>query len=652
MTSNLKIETIDSVVYLCFGAKDARSHRLTFVGQADSPWVGQSISLNALGTFPVSTIPAIGLYQPFPVDGGDWTISCPDDGETVSFAGQLQSEFTAAPYPISFELGHYLREFLGKRNPISAPMIGEEVTAEVQVVSAYTQKILKDIEVQWFVGDQPAGPKNTSDLGWSKFSHTFVTDGDQLITAKVFNPYNDTWAEHSFALKVYADSPWENAELKVNGVPVTWRSPVLLRRGQANEVTVKVEPAIAETLRLELFDEEGLDIDALPSSDVWQGPNPGTGEFEWIVTSNEEKSGRVRIVFYSLEVGQPWEHDCRVLSDNLADEAIILIGGVEIPPGGWAFVRGEAQTLTVVAKPGSPLGPFPVMLQWVTGSSGLKAKDFICEPAFDADTADYNWSIVGPADKSGIFQLKLLMIGLKAPTELPACPLLSPDLEDEVDLMITQSGEVASPVDLKGDGLSLTKQSARLTMTLALSSPLIGRTVAFKWKGDANPSVVLPAPFVMAASTVVEINGVDNSAWLKRHQLCLDYGGAVTESWTFRYFRGLPSSGLSIWCDGVNHGADSLLLKFNKNYELSIRPKTEDSVFVGWKCKFVGVVEQGTTIELLPPSDKFEEIGSPAAGGAKKTIRARDTGGGVGRKVDMDVQVKDFGVLKVPIEIV
>jgi hypothetical protein len=156
----------------------------------------------------------------------------------------------------------------------------------------------------------------------------------------------------------------------------------------------------------------------------------------------------------------------------------------------------------------------------------------------------------------------------------------------------------------------------------------------------------------MQASTVVQIRGEDNPASLKRHLLCLDYGGAVTASWTFRYFRGLPSSGLSIWCDGVNHGANSLLLKFNKNYELSIRPKTEDSIFVGWKCKFVSVAEQGIAIELLPPSDEFVEIGLPVTGGAKKAIRARDTGGGVGRKVYMDVQVKDFGVLKVPIEIV
>ncbi|WGK93241.1 hypothetical protein [Pseudomonas migulae] len=1087
MNSNLKIETIVPAVYLCYGAKDARSHRLTFVGQADSPWVGQSASLNALGTFPVSTAPAIGLYQPFPLDGGEWTISCPDDGEPVSFAGQLQSEFTAAPYPISFELGHYLREFLGRRNPIGAPLIGDEVTAEAQVVSAYTQKLLKDVEVQWFVGGKPAGRIDTNDSGWSKFSYTFTTVGEQSITAKVFNPYDGTTVEHSFPIKVYAESPWKQADLKVNGVPVTWRSPVLLRRGQANEVTVKVESAIAKTLRLALINEEGLNIVAVPADTVWQQPDPVSGEFKWTLTSNEQKSGRVRLVIYSQEVAQPWEHDGRVLAGDLADEvevridgkpvtsgvnfffrgrpgvitlvskegssvteglavtltrvitsgldeadlvsspgfgvptpdhrwsvtgsnksgtfqliftcqgiavpltvalnallstdlndeAEVRIGGVEIPAEGQLFFRGEAQALTVVAKPGSPLGRLPLALRWI---KGVEPEKFTCVPALGTYTPDHSWSITGPADKSGTFQFELDGEGMSTALKLPECALLSKNfaeegtflvdgeelsestvftrgvartltlvpnagspvanltkslqwnagtglvkadltctpaldlptklnswqitgsatksgtfqlklvglggvtlgrlavcmllsrnleadvtvkldgavipaegkvfirgrprtltlepkagspvanlpmslrwgsgtglvagdfqcvpalgqetkphswcitgpaaksgtfhftvagpsgvtlttlalstvlsanLREEADLLfagqplpaqgvvllrgqsgtfslvpkatspiagkplamkyaggtlpvsdvtcqppfgqsttqyqwaftgpanrsgtfiaevgygqdaslvmepvvvlspklndelsafeITPQGGIASPVDLEGEGLTLTKDSASLTLKVPASSPLIGRTVAFKWEGDAeNPSVVLPAPFVVQASTVVQIRGVENPASLKRHQLCLDYGGAVTASWTFRYLRGLPSSGLSIWCDGVNHGANSLLLKFDKNYELSIRPKTEDSVFVGWKCKFVKVAEQGVSIELLS-SAEFLEIGSPATGGAKATIRARDDGGFNYRKIYMDVQIKDFGVLKVPIEIV
>jgi hypothetical protein len=489
MTSNVKIETIDPVVYLCYGAKDARSHRLTFVGQADSPWIGQSVSLNALGTFPVSTVPAIGLYQPFPLDGGEWTISCPDDGEPASFVGQLQSEFTAVPYPISFELGHYLREFLGKRNPIGAPLINEEVTAEVQVVSAYTQKLLKDIDVEWLVDGQPAGRKKTNDLGWSTFSHTFTADGEQSITAKVFNPYDGTTIEHGFAIRVYADSPWKQADLKVNGVPVTWRSPVLLRRGQANEVTVKVEPAIAKTLRLALINEEGLNIVAVPADTVWQEPDTVSGEFKWTLTSNEQKSGRVKFVIYSQEVVQPWEHDGRVLSDNLADEAIILIGGVEIPPEGRVFIRGEAQTLTVVAKPGSPLGRLPLKLRWIKGE-GLQAEEFNCEPALDTYTPDHSWSITGPADKSGTFQFELVGEGMSTPILLPICILLSNNLADEADIKI-DGQNVAD-----GGVVFLRKRSRKVQLVVKPTSPLDKLPLIMKYEivSGITPGAIKSSP--------------------------------------------------------------------------------------------------------------------------------------------------------------
>ncbi|WP_414911355.1 hypothetical protein [Pseudomonas sp. IT-P44] len=578
MTSNLKIGASEtSPVYFCYGASGGRGHKLTVVGEASSPWVGHGVSVNPAGgqTLPFQSVPASGEYQTFSEQGCEWKVNCPDDGEELAFDCRIQTEFTAEPYSIPVKLGHYLREFLGKRNPIGAPLIDEEVTAEVQVVSAYTQKVLKDIEVQWFVGGEPAGPKKTNDLGWSKFSHTFVTEGDQSITAKVFNPYNDTTVEHDFEIKVYAESPWKDAELKVNGVRVEWRSPVLLRRGQANEVTVKVDPKIAKTLRLELIDDEGLDIDALPSSDVWHDPDPETLEFEWTVTSNEEKSGRVRIVFYSRNVTQPWEHDCRVLAGDLADEvevridgkpvtsdvnlffrsqprfftlvpkegssaidglavtltcvitsglvqadlrsapafgvptldhrwnligsnnsgtfqliftcqgiavpitlalntllstdlndeAEVRIGGVEIPAEGQVFFRGEAQTLTVVAKSGSPLGRLPLKLRWIKGE-GLRAEEFTCEPALDTYTPEHRWNITGPADKSGTFQFELVGEGMTTPIKLPECILLSNNLADEADIKIDGQNITANGVAF------LRKKTRKIQLVAKSTSPI------------------------------------------------------------------------------------------------------------------------------------------------------------------------------------
>ncbi|MCP1518347.1 hypothetical protein J2Y74_002657 [Pseudomonas migulae] len=576
MTSNLKIgATETSPVYLCYGASGERGHKLAIVGEARSPWVGNGVSVNPVGgqTLPFQSVPVSGAYQTFSEQGCEWKVNCPDDGEELAFDCRVQTEFTAEPYSIPVKLGHYLREFLGRRNPIGAPLINEKVTAEVQVVSAYTQKLLKDVEVQWSVGGEPAGPKKTNDLGWSTFSHTFTADGEQSITAKVFNPYNDTWVEHSFPIKVYADSPWKQAEFKVNGVPVTWRSPVVLRRGHANEVTVKVESAIAKTLRLALINEEGLNIVAVPADNVWQEPDPLSGEFKWTLTSNEQKSGRVRLVIYSQEVAQPWEHDGRVLAGDLADEvevridgepatsgvnfffrgrpgvislepkegssvteglgvtlkhvitsgldetdlvsnpgfgvstpdhrwsvtgsnksgtfqliftcegitvpltvalnallstdlndeAEVRIGGEEIPAEGQLFFRGEAQTLTVVAKPGSPLGRLPLALRWI---KGVEPEKFTCVPALGTYTPDHSWSITGPADKSGTFQFELVGEGMSTPIKLPECVLLSNNLADEADIKI--DGQNVA----EGGVVFLRKRSRKIKLVAKSTSPI------------------------------------------------------------------------------------------------------------------------------------------------------------------------------------
>jgi len=586
MTSNLKIgATETSPVYFCYGASGERGHTLTAVGEASSPWVGHGVSVNpAAGqTLPFQAVPASGEYQTFSELGCEWKINCQDDGEELAVDCWLQTEFTAKPYSIPVKLGHYLREFLGRRNPIGAPLIGDEVTAEVQVVSAYTQKLLKDVEVQWFVGGEPAGRINTNDSGWSKFSYTFTTVGEQSITAKVFNPYNDTWVEHSFPIKVYAESPWKQAEFKVNGERVEWRSPALLHRGQANEVTVKVEPAIAKTLRLALINDEGLNIVAVPADTVWQQPDPVSGEFKWTVTSNEQKSGRVKLVVYSQEVAQPWEHDGRLLAGDLADEvevridgkpvtsgvnfffrgrpgvitlvskesssvtvglevtltrvitsgldeadlvsspgfgvstpdhrwsvtgsnksgtfqliftcqgiavpltlalnallsadlnneADVRIGGLEIPAEGQIFFRSEAQTLTVVAKSGSPLGRLPLKLRWIKGE-GLRAEEFNCEPALDTYAADHSWSITGPADKSGTFQFELVGEGMNTPIELPECVLLSKNFADEGAFLV-------DGVELS-DSVVFTRSVARtLTLVPNTGSPLANLTKSLQW---------------------------------------------------------------------------------------------------------------------------------------------------------------------------
>lgn len=147
-----------------------------------------------------------------------------------------------------------------------------------------------------------------------------------------------------------------------------------------------------------------------------------------------------------------------------------------------------------------------------------------------------------------------------------------------------------------------------------------------------------------------KFKGGDDPAASKRHQLCLDYQGAISQPWIFRYFNGLPSNELKILCEGVYQGNNPVLLKFNKSYELSIVPKIEDSVFEDWMCTFADVEGQGIKVACLS-SNKDVIIKAPSLGGGKMTVRAQKMEGFNGGRVVIPVAFKEFDELKNTFEI-
>ncbi|SEE58777.1 hypothetical protein [Pseudomonas migulae] len=1089
MNSPHKIGSVEApLVYLCYGASGLRKHKLSIAGDDASPWVGQELCVISRSgqSLPIECSPPVGTFQKLSsVEGCEWGVECPVDGEDVDFDCLIKSEFTAAPYCIPMRMGHYLHEFTGIKTHIPSPLIDEKLEIEVQVISAYTKKKLVGVEVKWHVDEEFVRNEDTVELGVSKFIYAFQKEGLHTITACVYNPYDDTWTSHTFPVRVYESSPWKEAKLTVNGVVLPWGSPVVLPHGQPSEVTVEVTPEIAKKLSLNLVDVNGPITKVEPKENELH--DPVDGKFKWTLTPQTGLGGRVTLLFVSQEVTQNWEHDCRVLSPNLGDEfyvrydgqpiandrnfffredprditlapkedsaiaglpialtyeiksnlddenlrcspgfgepvkaqswsltgstksgifnLIFTCPGITMPfvlplnvllstdlneeaearlegdviaPGGTVLFRGEANTLTLVAKSGSPFGHLPVSLQWASGT--LEADDFLCDPALDEKIKAHSWSITGPVGKSGTIGFKLACEGMSTPLELPVCwvlsknfddegtflvggteltpdgtvwtrgveqtltlvpkqgspvgdllkslqwvsgdglvkedftcgpaldeetrinswkitgsatksgrfrlklvgpgmvplvqlpacmllsrnleddvtikidgadipasgkvfirskphtltlepkpgslvadlmmslqwgsgtglgkenfswqppleqlikphswiitgpadksgtfslvvagpggitlitltvmtllsanlrdeadllfagnpvpaegvamlrgrqgvfsirpksnspiagvPLslkyvpggslpetainsqpgfgvpdavhdwtltgpadrsgtfgakvtceggaefvmdttlvLSPDLNDEVSgISITQAGGSPIPVDLSKEGMWLTKDSAELTITLPESSPLLGRTVALKWLDGLNPSIEFPEQFVVSATTRVEIKGVDDPAASKRHQLCLDYQGAISQPWIFRYFNGLPSNELKILCEGVYQGNNPVLLKFNKSYELSIVPKIEDSVFEDWMCTFADVEGQGIKVACLS-SNKDVIIKAPSLGGGKMTVRAQKMEGFNGGRVVMPVAFKEFDELKITFEI-
>jgi hypothetical protein len=358
-------------MYLCHGAEGEFAHTFKIEGVIDSPWLDQHVSINHAPGFSSAVVadPRYGELQEFPSMGAKWQLSCPGDGKDADFEYWVKSEFTAEPYSIPVRLGDYRRKILSSRAPISAPIINDEVVAEVTIGSFYTDKKLEGVEVQWWVDGEHIRPELTSNLGVSTFKHAFVTAGIHTVVAKIHSPYNEETVEQKFEVNVYADSPWKGAELTVNGLEVLWNAPIVLFRGQKNELKVKAPANIANNLKLKVVNDEGLTIQAKPDFDTWA---PGAnGEVVWELTLGADKSGRIILMVSSEETIQSWDLACWV-TPSLVNDFTLLFDGKPLADSPKALLtRYGLHTLTLMPKGGGPVVNDEIMLEWGIPPTGL-----------------------------------------------------------------------------------------------------------------------------------------------------------------------------------------------------------------------------------------------------------------------------------------
>ena len=465
MTIQIRSSSAERAVYLCYGSD---SHTLRIEGAEDSPWVSQGVSLNhASADSPlIFADPGYGELQKLEPEGSEWKLRCPADGIDHDFEYSIQSEFTAVPYKISMRLGHYRREVLDSRSPISAPVIGDTVKAQITVGSFYTKQALENIEVKWSIGGTTTTvPTSTS--GVSQFSHTVQTLGEQTITAEFYSPYDDKTVSESFEIKVYETSPWEDAKLYVNDREVMWGDPIGLTRGRANALRVEVAPEIAKVLRLGVGESGGLDLVSNPpfESDV----SPVGETFNWTVTPDDGLSGLGMLVLFSTDVVLPWELPFWVMSANLSDEVEgVWVDGVAYPVEGAVLFRDEPRTITLSYKAGSPVRDWPLELT-ATLLGGLEDGDLVV-------TSDglHTWTIVA-SNNSGTFKLDLTGAGFTAGVSTPVSKVLSRNLADEATVQI--DGKDAEPGTLYFRGGVHT-----LTLVPKAGSPIAGYGVGL-WLG-------------------------------------------------------------------------------------------------------------------------------------------------------------------------
>ncbi|WP_223528818.1 hypothetical protein [Pseudomonas sp. GL-R-19] len=448
-------------VYICHGAE----HDFKIAAGADSPWVNQGVSFNQVPgeSSPITIDPELGKYQKLLAAGSEWKLNCPANGTDIDFNLQLQSEFTAAPCKVALKLGDYRRAILSKRDPISAPVVGDKVAAEVQIGSFYTGKELEGVEVEWYYDGEIVQKVPTTGLGWSKFEHVVTTAGEHTMTAKVHSPYDDTTAEQSFTINVYVESPWERATLSINGKKVEWGAELFLLRGQESDVTVEAPPEIARELNLELVENGGLTIVASPNFGDWVAPVDG--QFKWKITPDAGKSGRITLVFFSREVVEPWEHRSLVISSNLSDEVDqVLVSGVPSPAGGAVFFRNEPQTVTLTYKPGSPLPDYPLALTG-TPLTGVQPGNLT------VTASGKNTWAVNSHTNSGTFKLELSGADMPTGITLPVCKVMSRYLTEEADVKID-----GVPVPPDGN-VFFRGQAKTVTLTPKPNSPIAGYPV-------------------------------------------------------------------------------------------------------------------------------------------------------------------------------
>jgi hypothetical protein len=227
-------------------------------------------------------------------------------------------------------------------------------------------------------------------------------------------------------------NPWERATLWINDKQVEWGAELVLLRGEENDVTVEAPLEIARTLKMGLVNSGGLNITASPVFD--ESVIPANGKFNWKITPGAGKSGRITLSFYNTDVLVPWEHRSLVISSNLADEADVKIDDRTVPLEGNWFFWNVPKTITLVAKPGSPLAGLPVQLNYKI-KSGLNPLNLESAPAFESEQTTHSWKVFGKSRK-GTFQLSLSAKGVPTPITVTTSKLLSDNLADEADVRI------------------------------------------------------------------------------------------------------------------------------------------------------------------------------------------------------------------------
>ncbi|KPU59974.1 hypothetical protein AN403_4252 [Pseudomonas fluorescens] len=216
--------------------------------------------------------------------------------------------------------------------------------------------------------------------------------------------------------------------------------------------------------------KSGLDV-----ANVVSAPAFGSEQttHSWAVTGRT-KSGTFQLTLAGKGMTTPITLTIsKLISNNLADEADVKIGGVAVPAGGNWFYRDKPQTVTLTPRSGSPIAGLAVTHTCAI-KSGLDVANVTSAPAFGTEQTSHSWAVTGKA-KSGTFQLTLAGKGMTMPITVVISKLLSTNLADEVTVLLDGVAIPASGIDFLGGA------TKKLTLSYKNANLLAGIPLALDW---------------------------------------------------------------------------------------------------------------------------------------------------------------------------
>ena len=199
----------------------------------------------------------------------------------------------------------------------------------------------------------------------------------------------------------------------------------------------------------------------------------------WYVKGQKNTGGRFELILEEEGIPNPLILPCLLLAENLEEEGKIKIGGEDIPLDGNVYFRDRPVRITFEPNPDSLIKEVSI---WLRGQATLPLVpgDIGCSPAFGViQIGKYEWDFTG-SNRSGTFVLTLEGgNGVQSIDDyhkrLPG-KLLSPNLEDEVDVLIDGKPPV--------EGMKFVHDvSYFLTLRLKEGSPLEGHALQLHCAG-------------------------------------------------------------------------------------------------------------------------------------------------------------------------